>query len=43
MSKLVSKSRAITAPAQIADRVGVLGLLGLGLMVAAALVEQVRF
>ncbi|HUO22247.1 MAG TPA: hypothetical protein VMU59_06995 [Caulobacteraceae bacterium] len=40
MSKFVSKARAAAvSPAQLADRVGVAGLLGLGLAVAAALVQ----
>ena len=44
MSKVVSKARAVAAnPAKLADQAGVVALLGLGLAVAAALVEQVRF
>ena len=39
MSKFVTKARAVAAPANLADRVGVVGLLGLGLAVAAALIQ----
>ncbi len=39
MSKIVAKARAAVAPAKLADQVGVAGLLGLGLAVAAALVQ----
>jgi hypothetical protein len=39
-----SKTRASSGnPAQIADRIGVFALLGLGLAVAIALIEQLHF
>ena len=39
-----SKTRAFSGnPAQIADRIGVFALLGLGLAVAIALVQQLHF
>lgn len=41
MSK-TSKTRA-SNPAQIADQIGVFALLGLGLAVAIALIEQLHF
>ncbi len=44
MSKVVAKAKAVAAsPARLADQAGVLALLGLGLTVAVAVAEQVRF
>jgi hypothetical protein len=39
MSKIISKARAAASPAQWADKVGVAGLLGLGIAVAVALIQ----